>query len=140
MAEAFRTRITTRGYEIDANGHVAATVLLQYAHHARFECLRAAGIDHNTLTGTGLGPVSLEENIRFHHELRADEQVDISCEFSWGEGKTFQIRQELRRADGTAVASVVNVGGLLDLAHRRLVSDPRERWRSIATKPELLGL
>ena len=41
----FTVRIVSRGYEVDSNGHVAGTVLLQYGQHARWECMRAAGID-----------------------------------------------------------------------------------------------
>ncbi len=44
MDDRFVVRIEARGYEVDANGHVAGSVLLQYAQHARWECLRAAGI------------------------------------------------------------------------------------------------
>ena len=42
MDDPFVVRVEARGYEVDANGHVAGTVLLQYAQHARWECLRAA--------------------------------------------------------------------------------------------------
>ncbi len=140
MPDCFRVRIAVRSYEIDANGHVAATVLLQYGHHARWECLRAAGVDPGDLHGAGIGPVSLEERIRFHRELRAGDEVDVTCSFAWGEGRTFRIEQELRLVDGVMAAEVVNVGGLLDLGERRLVDDPAERWRALADAPELLGL
>ena len=36
MTERFTTRVVARGYEIDANGHVAGIVLLQYSQHARW--------------------------------------------------------------------------------------------------------
>lgn len=64
MADPFRVRIAARGYEVDFNSHVAGTVLLQYGHHARWECLRAAGVDQGELLRSGVGPVSLEERIR----------------------------------------------------------------------------
>jgi acyl-CoA thioester hydrolase len=140
MADPFAVRIAARGYEADSNGHVAGTVLLQYGQQARWECLRAAGIDQSELLASGIGPVSLEERIRFHHELRPGEEVEVSCSFVWGEGKTFRVEQELRRSDGSLVAEVINTGGLLDLDERRLISDPAARWRSVATAPELLGL
>lgn len=89
---------------------------------------------------TGVGPVSLEENIRYRSELRAGEEVDVSCRFVWGDGKTFRVEQELRNPDGTLVAEVTNVGGLLDLRERRLVPNPAEHWRSVAAAPEVLGL
>jgi acyl-CoA thioester hydrolase len=140
MTDQFRVRVAVRGYEVDANGHVAGTVLLQYGHHARWELLRAAGVDHAALLAAGTGPVSLQESIRYHRELRAGEEVDVSCAYLWGDGKTFRIEQELRLPDGTLVAEITNVGGLLDLSQRRLVPDPGPRWRAAALAPALLGL
>jgi acyl-CoA thioester hydrolase len=136
----FTVRITARGYEVDSNGHVAGTVLLQYGQHARWECIRAAGIDQVGLAAKGIGPVSLEERIRFHHEIRAGEEVIVSCEFAWGEGKSFRIEQEIRLTDGTLAAEITNVGGLLDLDSRKLLRHPGQVWRSAASDPQLLGL
>jgi acyl-CoA thioester hydrolase len=140
MPEPFTVRMSTRGYEVDPNGHVAGTVLLQYGHHARWDCLRAAGIEHADLLAMGVGPVSLEETIRFHHEVQAGEELEVSCRFVWGRGKTFRVEQELRRADGSLAAEVFNIGGLLDLESRRLLPDPGALWRSVARAPQRLGL
>jgi acyl-CoA thioester hydrolase len=140
-ALAFSVPITARGYEVDANGHVPATTLLAYAQHARWQCLRAAGVDAHGLQRGGVGPISLEEKIRFHHELRPGDEINVSCTFVWTDStRTFRVEQQLRGADGTLVAEVTNVGGLLDLTERRLIHDPAQRWRLIATTPELLGL
>jgi hypothetical protein len=57
--------------------------------------------------------VSLEERIRFHHEIQAGQEIVVSCEFAWGEGKSFRIEQEIRLSDGTLAAEIANVGGLL---------------------------
>lgn len=140
MAEQFRVRVVARGYEIDLNAHVAGTVLLQYGQHARWECLRAAGVDIDAIRRSGLGPVSLEEHIRFHRELHAGDEVEVSCRYEWGQRKTFTVTQDVRHLDGTLVAEITTVGGLLDQAQRRLVSDPASRWRDAATTPELLNL
>lgn len=136
----FVVRVAARGYEIDVNGHVAASVLLQYAQHARWECLRAAGIDQSALVGHGIGPVSLEERIRFHREVRAGVELDVSRVFVWGEGKSFRVEQEIRIADGTLAAAVTSIGGLLDLGERHLIATPGQIWRSAASSPEVLGL
>ena len=40
----------------------------------------------------------------------------------------------------TLAAEVLNVGGLLDLAERRLILDPAAAWHSLADAPEHLGL
>jgi acyl-CoA thioester hydrolase len=60
--------------------------------------------------------------------------------FEWGEGKTMRVVQEFRQDDGTLAAELVSVGGMLDLKERRLVGDPGECWRAVATAPEVLGL
>jgi acyl-CoA thioester hydrolase len=113
---------------------------LEYAQHARWECLRAAGIDHGELLALGIGPVDLEELIRFRREVLPGQEVEVSCSFEWGGSKTFRVKQELRGPDGAIAAEVTNTGGLLDLAERRLVSNPGEIWHSLAAAPELLGL
>jgi acyl-CoA thioester hydrolase len=140
MADPYVVQIAARGYEVDSNGHVAASVLMQYSHHARWECLRAAGIDQDELLARGIGPVSLEERIRFHREVLAGEVLEVSCAFIWGAGRTFSVEQELRTSDGRLAAEITNVGGLLDLEQRRLMPDPGAVWRSVARAPEVLGL
>ncbi|MCL2586468.1 MAG: acyl-CoA thioesterase [Streptosporangiales bacterium] len=138
--DPFTVRVTARGYETDSNGHVAGTVLLQYGQHARWECLRAAGLAQDRLRSEGIGPVSLEERIRFHREITAGEEVNVTCAFVWGTGKSFRIEQEIRTTDGVLAAEITNVGGLMDLRERRLVPDPGQVWRSAATSPGLLNL
>lgn len=139
MAEPFRVRIQVRGYELDTQGHLNQAVYMQYAEHARWEYLRAAGVSQNELVGSGFGPVQLEATIRFHRELRGGDEVDVSCRFEWGSGKTFRIVQDYCRPDGTLVAELVGVAGVMDLAARRLVPDPAERFRALATNPEMFA-
>ena len=138
MADVFAVHITVRGYELDTQGHLNQSVYLQYGEHARWELLRAAGISQDALIASGIGPVVLESTIRYLRELRGGDEVDVSCGFEWGEGRTFRVRQDYRRPDGTQVAELVAVGGMLDLRERRLVAQPRERLRALASVPELL--
>ncbi|MEU4230755.1 acyl-CoA thioesterase [Nonomuraea sp. NPDC026600] len=136
----FSVRIAVRGYELDTQGHVNSAVYHQYGDHARWECLRAAGISVDDLVSSGVGPVTLENTIRYLGELRGGDEVEVTCAFLWGEGKTFRISQEFRHADGRVAAEMTSVGGLLDLEARRLVDDPAARWRSLAATPDVLGL
>ncbi|WP_200216657.1 acyl-CoA thioesterase [Micromonospora coerulea] len=140
MEDPFRVRITVRGYELDTQGHLNQAVYLQYGEHARWECLRAAGISQDRLISAGVGPVALEVTLRYLRELRGGDEVDVSCDFRWGMGKTFQIQQDYVRADGTPVATLTGVGGLLDLSARHLVPDPRQRFRTMCTDPGPLNL
>ncbi|MGW0905708.1 acyl-CoA thioesterase [Streptomyces sp. NPDC002853] len=140
MSEPFSVSISVRGYETDAQGHLNQAVFLQYAEHARWSVLRAAGIEQADLLAKGVGPVALENTIRYFSELRAGDEVEVTCEFIWGERKTFRIEQHVRKADGTRAAEVQAVGGLLDLNERRMVADPREYFRALASDPSVLGL
>jgi acyl-CoA thioester hydrolase len=138
--EPFAVRLTVRGYELDTQGHLNQAVYLQYAEHARWEYLRAAGLSQDRLISTDVGPVALETTIRYLRELRGGDEVDVTCVFDWGTGRTFQIHQDYSLPDGTPVAELVGVAGLLDLAARRLVDDPAARFRELATAPEVMGL
>lgn len=140
LAHPHLTRFAVRGYEIDALGHLAHTVYLQYAEQARWECLAEAGLTLDRMLGAGVMPAMLETTISYRHELRYGDAVDVGCEFHWGERKTARIVQRVTRTDGVLAAEISSVAGLLDLARRRLVDRPRERMRELATNPELLGV
>ncbi|MFD5630791.1 MULTISPECIES: acyl-CoA thioesterase [unclassified Streptomyces] len=135
MAEQFSVPVTVRGYETDVQAHLNQSVYLQYAEHARWSLLQASGISQRKLLDEGVGPVALETNIRYLRELRAGDEVEVTCGFLWGEGKTFRIEQTVRKTDGTVAAELTGVGGLLDLKERKLLADPRERFRALADDP-----
>ncbi|WP_425828043.1 acyl-CoA thioesterase [Streptomyces fractus] len=140
MAEQFSVPVEVRGYEIDVNGHLNQAVYLQYAEHARWSFLRHAGLDESLLLGCGVGPVVLETNIRYLRELRAGDVVDVSCAFEFGDGKVFRVHQTMRRADGSVAAEVSAVSGVMDLAERKLVKDPRAIFKELASDPSVFGL
>jgi acyl-CoA thioester hydrolase len=135
----FSVPITVRGYELDTQGHLNQAVYLQYSEHARWEILRAAGIPQEKLIASGVGPVVLEANVKYLRELRGGETVDVTCGFEWGGGKTFKLAQQIIKEDGTVAADISVIGGILDLAARRLVADPAARLAALADDPALLG-
>lgn len=140
MSEPFSVSISVRGYETDAQGHVNQAVYLQYAEHARWSVLRAAGIQQADLLAKGVGPVALENTIRYFSELRAGDEVKVTCTFLWGERKTFRIEQHISKTDGTKAAEVHSIGGLLDLDERQMVADPRAYFRALSDDPGVIGL
>ncbi|MGV9453001.1 acyl-CoA thioesterase [Streptomyces sp. NPDC003635] len=140
MTEPFSVPVTVRGYETDVQGHLNQAVYLNYAEHARWSLLRAAGITQAGLIGKGVGPVALETTIRYQRELLAGDEVEVSCVFEWGQGKTFRMRQTITKTDGTVAAEITGVGGLLDLKARKLLPDPQGYFKELATDPALFGL
>ena len=140
MSEPFSVPVTVRGYETDVQGHLNQAVYLNYAEHARWSLLRAAGIGQAELIGRGVGPVALETTVRYRRELLAGDEVEVTCAFLWGEGKTFRMEQTIRKADGTVAAEITAVGGLMDLKERRLLPEPQEYFKELASDPSLFGL
>ncbi|MFF8424463.1 acyl-CoA thioesterase [Streptomyces sp. NPDC016566] len=140
MAEPYSVRVTVRGYETDVQGHLNQAVYINYAEHARWSLLQAAGITQAGLVGRGVGPVALETTIRYKRELLAGDEVEVTCEFEWGGGKTFRIRQEIRKADGTVAAEITAVGGLLNLRERKLIAEPDTVFKELAADPSPFGL
>ncbi|MER6983120.1 acyl-CoA thioesterase [Streptomyces carpinensis] len=140
MSEPFSVRVTVRGYETDVQGHLNQAVYLNYAEHARWSLLQAAGISQAGLIARGVGPVALETTIRYRRELLAGEEVDVTCAFEWGGGKTFRIEQTIRKLDGTVAAEITAVGGLMDLKARKLVAAPQDHFKELTTEPGLFGL
>ncbi|NJP50129.1 thioesterase [Streptomyces sp. SBST2-5] len=140
MSKPFTVRVTVRGYETDVQGHLNQAVYLNYAEHARWTLLQEAGITQAGLQAHGVGPVALETTIKFRRELLAGDEVDVSCVFTWGGGKTFSIEQAITKTDGTVSAEITAVGGLLDLRERRLVAEPDKVFRELAGNPALFGL
>jgi acyl-CoA thioester hydrolase len=139
VSEPYSVPVTVRGYETDVQGHLNQAVYLNYAEHARWSLLQAAGISQTRLIGRGVGPVALETTIRYKRELVAGDEVAVTCAFEWSGGKTFRMVQKIVKADGTVAAEVDAVCGLLDLAARKLVADPREIFKELTSAPELFG-
>jgi acyl-CoA thioester hydrolase len=135
VAEQFSVPVTVRGYETDVQGHLNQNVYLQYAEHARWSMLHAAGISQAKLADRHVGPVVLETTIRYRRELLAGDEVEVTCAFIWGEGKSFRMEQTVRKADGTVSAEITAVCGLMDLTERRLLPGPRDVFKSLSTDP-----
>lgn len=137
-AVPFSVRIAVRNYELDTLGHVNQAVYHSYAEHSRVQLFRAAGCAPEAMRALGFAPALLSSEARYLRELRDGDEVDVSTTIEFGGGKTFVMRTELTKADGTVAATVNGTMGLLDLTARRLLAEPRERIRALLTKPELM--
>ena len=138
--EAFSMRMNVRIYELDPQLHLSGSVYVQYADQARYACLEAAGISVADMLAGGIGPVNLETTIRYHHEIRIGQEIDVTCSWTWGSGKTYRVEHQFLRPDGELAAEVNLVSGLLELDSRKLLRNPAGFWRDRTTRAELLGL
>ena len=124
--EPFRVEIKVRHYELDTLGHLNHAVYHSYAEVARIEAMDAAGA--SKLRDENVSPVLLESHIVFRREIRAGETVYADCEAKFGSGKTFQMTNNIHKADGTLSAEITSTLGVMDLERRKLVDDPRGRF------------
>lgn len=120
-------------------GHVNHAVYHQYGEYARSEHLLAAGFSLSEQRVDHVGIVLLESRIRYLRELTLGNEVEVTSEVEFGEGKTFRIEHTILRGD-TRCAEISCVLGLLDTQARRLLPDARGRLRSLAPNPALLGV
>lgn len=127
-----------RHHELGTQGHLNQAVYLQYAEHARWEIMREAGISQEEFLSAKIGPVILELTVRYRQELRAGDEVTVSCAFHQREGKTYGLHQEIRKIDGTLAAEINGVCGLLDMVERRLIMNPMGRYRALAKNPRVI--
>ncbi|MEU2563279.1 acyl-CoA thioesterase [Streptomyces longispororuber] len=139
MPQQFSVRVQTRGYELDQQGHLNQAVYMQYAEHARWQFLHAAGLTPDVLGAAGIGPVLLKATVRFQRELRAGDEVDVGCAINGGRGKLVELTQPFHTPEGVPVARIEGVIGVLDLATRRLLPDPRALLHKLAPRPDVLG-
>jgi acyl-CoA thioester hydrolase len=140
MGARFVVQVRVRSYELDWNDHVNHTVYHRYGEHARSEHFLAAGCRFTELARHGLGIVLLETNVRFLRELRLGDEVEIDSRPEFGTGRTFTMDHTMTRADGVVACEMTCRIGLIDATARRLVADPADRLREVATDPSVLGL
>jgi acyl-CoA thioester hydrolase len=134
----FSVQLTARQYEVDFNGHLNNAAYYNWADHVRMEFLRRAGVVPETFIENKVGPVILEAQARYLRELRIGEHVTVTCEPTYGSGKTFTFLHCFIRGDGVMATEFVKIMGMLDHGTRRLVADPHRILRALATQPDLL--
>lgn len=134
----FSVQLSPQQHDVDLNGHVNYLVYFSWAEHVRQEFVRHAGITPEDFAANEVGPVILEARARYLSELRLGEGVTVTCEPSYGPGKTFTWRHRFLRDDRSVAAEFSVLMGMLDHATRRLVARPRDVLRSLATRPDLL--
>ena len=73
----YQSRIRARGYELDSYGHVNNAVFFNYFEQARWELFQNKGL-LDQLTSQGLFLVVVEVNIRYQHEVKLGDEVEIT--------------------------------------------------------------
>ena len=120
-------QIKVRLYELDPLGHLNHAVYHSYAEVARIEAFEQAAGAGTALRDENIAPVLLASQISYRREILLGETVDVTAQVKFGSGKSFQMEQNIVKADGTLSAELTVTVGLMDLERRKLVDDPRGR-------------
>jgi len=137
--EPFRTRIKVRHYELDTLGHLNHAVYHSYGEVARLELFELAGALDGGLREAKLASVLLETHVVFRRELRAGDEVDVTCDAKFGSSKVFEMTSNIYKLDGTLAAEISCTLGLMDLERRKLVTDPRGRFERAGVDLKVLS-
>jgi len=108
----FNVQLAARQYEVDFNGHLNNAAYYDWADHVRLEFLRRAGVVPETFMENKVGPVILEAQARYLRELRIGEHVTVTCEPTYGSGRTFTFLHRFIRGDGVLATELVKIIGI----------------------------
>lgn len=124
MPEAYVKKLEVRWDDVDVNGHLRNTRYLEYANHARIAYFQQSGWDARRFLGAEVGPVLLSDEIRYRREVFLAEEVEVTGLSA--DGARWEMRHEVRRADGSTAATVLSHGGWMGKRTRRLTAPPAE--------------
>ncbi len=117
-----------RESHIDTFGHVNNATYLQIMEEARWQMITERGYGLDKVRESKQGPVILEVNLKFLHELRLREKISIQTDLIEYKGKIGKLRQTVIKENKEVAADAIFVFGLFDLNIRKLV-DPTPAWK-----------
>jgi len=112
--------------DMDFNQHMANSAFLDYASNTRMLFFDSMGFTAATFAERQLGPVVLEDRLRYTREIRLLEpfSVDFLSVAGAADGRRFTVRNRFTTAAGGLCATVESTGLWFDLAARRPVAPP----------------
>ena len=128
MAQTYVKKLEVRWDDVDVNGHLRNTRYLEYANHARISYFQESGWDARRFLAAEVGPVLLSDEIRYRREVFLAEEVEVTCQVTGlsADGARWEMRHEVRRADGSTAATVLSHGGWMGKRTRKLTAPPAD--------------
>lgn len=123
----FAREFDLRWSDADPNGHVRHTVYAELAAEGRLAWFAEGGFGWTRLEQLGIGPVLLREEVDYRSELGVGERVRVEVDaagLSPDGGRWRLLHRILRLPGADLAATIVVLGGWIDLARRRLVPAP----------------
>ena len=112
--------LTVRGYELDSFGHDNNAVYLQYAEAAKWDFFSRCGVLEK-MQEQGYFPVVLENQLRYMHELRMLDAVQIETTWKWKNSITEYVH--IMRNEKTGQIACKVSGKLVYVNRERIICD-----------------
>lgn len=111
---------------LDANGHMANTAYLDVVVDLRFMYFASRGFPPGEFKRLRIGPVVRRDEVDYYRELHLLEPIRVNLLLAGisPDASRFRIRSEIRRENGEVAARITTLGGMFDLAHRKLIAPP----------------
>lgn len=126
MTTPFTVTLQAGWGDMDFNSHMRNTAFLDKSADTRMMYFAAHGFPVSEFARQRFGPVVKKDEIVYFREVGLLEEVEVSLLLAGQaeDGTRFRLRNDFRRKDGTPAASVISVGGWLDLNARKLRVPP----------------
>ena len=101
---------------------------LKLFEEARWDFITKNGHGLDYVLEKKVGPIILDINLRFKHELKNRDEIHITSQvIEVKNSKIYVIEQKMMREDGKLAAHALFTAGFFDLAERKLIA-PETSW------------
>jgi thioesterase III len=124
----FEQTILIREEHLDTFGHVNNARYLEIFEQARWDLITEQGFGLDFVRASGTGPVILEVNLRFLHEVKNRQQMLVRSFIDSYEGKIGRMTQQLIDESECVCCEGKFVIAQWDTKARKLI-EPTPEWR-----------
>ncbi|SRR5690606_17426786 len=128
MNEIFEYKTRILESHLDSFGHVNNANYLKLFEEARWDFITQNGHGLEYVLEKRVGPIILDLNLRFKHELKNREEIQILSQvIEVKNSKIYIIEQKMMKQDGRVAAIAQFTAGFFDLNERKLIT-PEPGW------------
>jgi acyl-CoA thioester hydrolase len=128
----YKTALSIRWADIDANRHLRHSVYYDFAAAMRMNILNGKGLTTEKLIEYHIGPILFREEALFKREVKLEDKVEIDVQLSktTADYSRWSLRHNITKPDGTVCTIITVDGAWMDLYLRKLTI-PNEFIQSI---------
>jgi acyl-CoA thioester hydrolase len=128
MSERYAKSFQVRWADLDPNAHMRHSAYADYGAQARIGFLTEHGFGLGQFMKLKLGPILFREDLKYLREIRANEEISVTCEAVGvsPNRKHWKIRHRIFRQDGELACIIDCQGAWFDLVNRKVVPAPAE--------------